>query len=104
MRRFVVTILVLIGFLNSIAFADGDQSPASTNTQTIESASCPAHSADSPTSDSSHSHQCHVGHCAFVVSESSSFASRPINGLCKSIEDSVYLGSFQSDLFRPPII
>lgn len=106
MRKVVVTILVLIGFLNSVAFADGDLlSSASTGKQTIECASSTSHASDTSSHESnSHSHQCHVGHCAFVVTETSSFNSNQFDSTRKPFEASVYLGSFQSELFRPPIL
>ncbi len=104
MSKFVVTILILIGFLNSIAIASDDLSVASKN-RTIESASCPIHTSDSSANENnSHSHQCHVGHCAFVVTETSSFDGTSFEDSRKVIEDSIYLGSFQSELFRPPIV
>lgn len=106
MRRVVVTILVLIGFLNSVAIADGDLlSSVSSATQSVECAGSASHTSDNSTHESnSHSHQCHVGHCAFVVTETSSFNSNQFDSTRKPIEASIYLGSFQSELFRPPIL
>ncbi|OQW53844.1 MAG: hypothetical protein A4S09_06405 [Proteobacteria bacterium SG_bin7] len=106
MRKVVVTILVLIGFLNSVAFADGDLlSSVSTGKQTIESATSTSHASDTSSHESNtHSHQCHVGHCAFVVTETSSFNSNQVDDSRRPIQVSVYLGSFQSELFRPPIL
>lgn len=108
MRKVVVTILVLIGFLNSVAFADGDLlSSVSNGKQTIECATSTSPASDTSSHESnshSHSHQCHVGHCAFVVTETSSFSSNQVDDSRRPIQVSVYLGSFQSELFRPPIL
>lgn len=105
MKRFVVLILILIGFSNSIAIADGDMLSNIYSDQTVESASCPVHASDVPAHEStSHSHQCHVGHCAFVVSEISDFFASPFDNVYQGFDTATYIGSFHADLFKPPIL
>ncbi|MDZ4660139.1 MAG: hypothetical protein SGJ18_00835 [Pseudomonadota bacterium] len=108
MRNLVLFSLVLIGFLNVSTVSHGTEPLTTLHEQVLLQIDTDCNSRSShqvPAENStSHTHQCHFGHCAFLLAVESDMVNVFAPTKHNLAECTFILTAFSADLFRPPII
>ncbi len=106
MKKLVITLLLMIGFTN-LAFAeDCDANHQLTFDTEVSLVSHDQDSDSQNTNDCSGdccTHQCHFGHCAFVLEENP-FSFVPGSHYGSFFRASNIRSTYPNNLFRPPIV
>lgn len=108
MKNLVVTLLLVVGFSNQAIFekshanfSDSSGIDVSIVTDSHHSDSTPSESSDCGNKECSH--QCHFGHCSFILSENS-FQTLPEFNMANFQNLLNFNNIYLNNLFRPPIV